>query len=1145
MKMILLCLATLLTMGCNNFPDDNGIDTPLQSKTFHATFGEDLSRVYLDSELKLHWNASDEISLFCSSTNEKYQFKGEDGDISGDFSTAEQSATSATFSHNYAVYPYISNTAMQSEGTISYTLPATQEYAYNSMGSGANTMVAVSKDADSNDLQFRNLCGYLCLQLYGKDVMLEKIVVAGNNDEKLAGRATISAAYDALPTVKLAANATKSITLNCNGVTLGDSTTPTNFYVTLPPTTFEKGFTVTVTDSEGKVCTIVKDEAVTIERNTIQPMKAKGVVTEKVTIDGLTAPASISMPAQTIEVQTISIGCSSENVTVSASEPWFGVVGGSATVAKGSTKSVSLWLEPNFSTKKRSGEITVTGATSGITVTIPLSQPAYFTSITEGFPAKLETQTFISTSWASKGICSPVDSPAVLSAVSVNGKKLTFNVNSGAELSGTEKGDYFIYAVPVENMPAGEQIDFMCTIVGTESNSPKYWIFEYWDNGRWNAIDSTLRTAEEDPTIRYSFYNKYFSSAHQTVYTQSFSLSEPVVNDCVKVRLRTLSSGSGITKFSSGGRYMSLYLIRYKNAPAITDTKKILFVGNSFTYYYGTAFMLKEIARTEGHQIEAIISTKGSQEFTEHLQLERTNEAIARGGFDYAFLQDASNNTAIYADKRSPHILQGCEEIYQRTKSYSPSCNIIFERAWGCPKDNYRGYGSYDRLDYLTKTGAEMIKEEMAAKGMYVTISPIGLGFREGRSQGLSLLHTDNHHQNRTGAYLKSCINYLLLYGKRFSSNVSNCGVDAATAAIVRQIAERVIFEGIEEVYDFETPEVANTANCYVIDKAGTYSFRADIMGNGNIPAGSAIASAKLNGKGAKVLWATYNTTTAPQSNDELITNVKLEDNTISFSTGANGYKEGNAVIALYDDAECKGNILWSWHIWFCDDLKEQTYNNKTWLDRNLGAISATAGDAQTNGLLYQFGRKDPFRGAAAISSNVYIETTGSWPATTSTIPSSPEAYVIANPMQHINNSGDTKDWFAEAKANQNPYLWNSQGKTMYDPCPAGYKVPDKLSWNIDMVSDNPLFTTDNFVYNKSTRCRVYTEGDLVVVYPIAGCISAAGELTNVGSKGYYRTNAQYGTNITANHMELTTSSVDTSKGVYRVSCNSVRCVKE
>jgi hypothetical protein len=464
----------------------------------------------------------------------------------------------------------------------------------------------------------------------------------------------------------------------------------------------------------------------------------------------------------------------------------------------------------------------------------------------------------------------------------------------------------------------------------------------------------------------------------------------------------------------------------------------------------------------------------------------------------------------------------------------------MYEREWSYPKEDYRGYGSYDKYDYMLMKGAQMLTEQL--KEYNVTFSPIGLGFRVARGEGISLLHTDNHHPNRAGAYLKSCINYLMIYGKPFSSTVSSCGVDATLAAKLRQIAQRVVLEGVDESYDFEDPVVQNSANCYLIKSAGNYSFRADIMGNGNIPKGSSIKSAELNGKGAKVLWATYNTTTAPASNDELITNVKYQDGTISFSTGANGFKEGNAVIALYDDEQCQGNILWSWHIWFCEDIQEQSYNNMVWLDRNLGALSATAGDHLANGLFYQFGRKDPFLGIASVDKNVAMVSTGVWNATVAVQPN-PEQYVIAHPMQHINNSTAPQDWYTTVAANQNHSLWNSSGKTMYDPCPYGYRVPQKLSWNINMTSGNPFFTTANFVYKSG--CLVYTEGQTEVVYPICGCISAAGAYTNAGVKGYYRTCDRYGSKNTANHMEITPTSVNTSDGVYRASGDSVRCIKE
>ncbi|MCD8298058.1 MAG: hypothetical protein LUC88_10850 [Prevotella sp.] len=98
--------------------------------------------------------------------------------------------------------------------------------------------------------------------------------------------------------------------------------------------------------------------------------------------------------------------------------------------------------------------------------------------------------------------------------------------------------------------------------------------------------------------------------------------------------------------------------------------------------------------------------------------------------------------------------------------------------------------------------------------------------------------------------------------------------------------------------------------------------------------------------------------------------------------------KPGNALIAAYDDEDCEGNILWSWHIWVPNEGVSPEkgaveYYHYKWDSTNginteeyipgrlvmnlaLGALSeypATAGavDYDTYGTLYQWGRKDPF----------------------------------------------------------------------------------------------------------------------------------------------------------------------------------------
>lgn len=1146
-KILSFCFAAaaILLIGCNR-PDI--VEPTHPSERNYHVYGDTPSRVYLDGS-HLYWNADDELSLFWSEANVKYLFAGEDGATDGPIEAAQGNVTEGELLENtYALYPYDESATISANGVITTSLPASQDYLEGSMAQDANLMVAVTEDAESSDLFLRNVCGYLRLKFFGDDVTLQTISISGNNDEVIAGRCRITAKHDVAPKVAMDNNGSGIITINCGeGVTLSSSQAePTEFIVVLPPMTFTKGITVRTTCSDSRMFEMTTYNPVQIIRNTIQSMETAKIVPGN--IEGLTAPYSVQLPSSAVVSQSVQIGSTEEALTVETADQWMGIVGGSANSAAGSVADVRLWAEPNFSTATRRGTLTVTGATSGKSMTISIAQEPYFSSINESLPARLETQSssYNSTNWKSKGTCSPNNSSAVLCAVSTTGEAFTYGIGStGVYLTGMSEGDYLLYAVPTKRVNAGEQIDFMCTLGSTSKGDPKHYVFEYWDNDRWNCPEESLLTDKSGLKYHiYAFYNEEkladdpdIKKNQNYTFTQSFTLQQPIINGCIKVRLRDLEAGNGTPRIPNDDGYMGMYLINYPNARPVDDTKKFLFVGNSFTYYYGTAFMFKEIARSEGHQADAFISVKGSMDFINHLELPLSLEAINRGGYDYAFLQDSSPNAAYYADatydrNKRQTIREKCDEINALTLQYSPECQIVYERTWACPEkdETYRGYGSYDKLDCLLKKGQEMLVKKVNDG---VTISPVGLGFQVAREEGINLLFTDKKHQSREGAYMKACINYLFVYGERFTNSVSNCGVDPAMAKKIREIAERVVFDG-----------VAETANSYIVNTGQTFSFLADIKGNGYIPSNSSITSNALKGTKVKVLWSTFNTATAPGSNDNLISNLTLMNDIITFTAGS---QSGNAVIALCDDSD---KILWSWHIWICNDITDQTYNGQIWMDRNLGALSATAGNPLTLGLLYQFGRKDPFRSSASINSDSYIETTGTWPGATNEIPASPEDFVIENPMRLITADSDPSDWYTSNKANQNNTLWNTNGrKTIYDPCPKGYKVPGKYAWYTGQTSGGgAFFTESNFTYNANTCCRTYSGGGMTVVYPVAGCISRDGTLKNAGKTGYYRSSdptLSSGNTHLADIFEITGTAIDSKGGNFRASSYSVRCVKE
>ncbi len=213
----------------------------------------------------------------------------------------------------------------------------------------------------------------------------------------------------------------------------------------------------------------------------------------------------------------------------------------------------------------------------------------------------------------------------------------------------------------------------------------------------------------------------------------------------------------------------------------------------------------------------------------------------------------------------------------------------------------------------------------------------------------------------------------------------------------------------------------SGTANCYIVNSAGTYFFKA-VRGNSSTSVGS-VAS-------AEVIWETQNTTSSVSAGS-VIKSVTTTANYIAFST-ADSFTEGNALIAAKDDG---GNILYSWHIWCTDTPEDVTVESNsvssTFMDRNLGAISAAKGDGwATYGLYYQWGRKDPFYHPA------YTGSTSIAYSYDTTDENCTSSYADAHPTTALYSSTST-DWL-----NPTDYTrWRYDTKTEYDPCPRGYRV--------------------------------------------------------------------------------------------------------
>lgn len=150
-----------------------------------------------------------------------------------------------------AVFPKSAYKEM-GNGTITFTLPATQSYAEGTFDHNANIMVGDVEEVETDvyDARFKNMMGVLELSLKG-DCSVESIVITDKAGKQLWGTASIAAAEFANGiSVNNVSGGSSSITLNCGGVMLSQSEA-TKFYIVVPAGAFQSGMDVKVNAAGG------------------------------------------------------------------------------------------------------------------------------------------------------------------------------------------------------------------------------------------------------------------------------------------------------------------------------------------------------------------------------------------------------------------------------------------------------------------------------------------------------------------------------------------------------------------------------------------------------------------------------------------------------------------------------------------------------------------------------------------------------------------------------------------------------------------------------------------------------------------------------------------------------------------------------
>ena len=240
--------------------------------------------------------------------------------------------------------------------------------------------------------------------------------------------------------------------------------------------------------------------------------------------------------------------------------------------------------------------------------------------------------------------------------------------------------------------------------------------------------------------------------------------------------------------------------------PVIWDTYKIMFIGNSFTYYPtdvygvdkpGVAMLTKEISKSLGLAVEVDFVVKGSHTLKKFAsETDEMGEIVdqklkANNDYDYIILQEQS--TTPVNDYNSFNA--GVAALKEKINKTQTNCEIYLYATWGFPSGVSAGsiFSSVSAMEKLIRDKYIECAQENGLK-----VSHVGKAFTyvyENHKDINLYWEEDNKHQSYAGAYLAACVHLSTIFNVDVRSSTFNGNLSETHANTLKEASYNVVFK--------------------------------------------------------------------------------------------------------------------------------------------------------------------------------------------------------------------------------------------------------------------------------------------------------------------------------------------------------------
>lgn len=251
--------------------------------------------------------------------------------------------------------------------------------------------------------------------------------------------------------------------------------------------------------------------------------------------------------------------------------------------------------------------------------------------------------------------------------------------------------------------------------------------------------------------------------------------------------------------------FSSLFFLFSLLSVLAQDSKKVLFLGNSYTSCNNLPLMVSEMAVSIGDELIYNSNTPGGYTMMAHSTDSTTLNLINANNWDYVVLQAQSRETSLEQEQMEKELFPFTESLSTEVRENCKSSQLIFYMTWG--RENGDTPNCFARPWVCTYEGMDDVIQKVytdMARTNKAEISPVGAVWRELRANhpDIKLYSKDGSHPSLAGSYVAACTFYTMIYKKDPIAINWNSSLPETEVEIIKKVVKSIVFNKIAN-WDF------------------------------------------------------------------------------------------------------------------------------------------------------------------------------------------------------------------------------------------------------------------------------------------------------------------------------------------------------